>query len=69
MPYDDPGAARNGIALIRSLPLTADRSALLCTDLHADNVLAAEREPWLVIDPKRHVGDPTCDVLQQNVEL
>ncbi len=37
---------------------------LLCTDLHAGNVLAAEREPWLVIDPKPYVGDPTYDVLQ-----
>jgi streptomycin 6-kinase len=37
---------------------------LLCTDLHADNVLAAEREPWLVIDPKPYVGDPTYDALQ-----
>lgn len=37
---------------------------LLCTDLHADNVLAAEREPWLVIDPKPHVGDPAYDTLQ-----
>ncbi len=37
---------------------------LLCTDLHAENVLAAEREPWLVIDPKPYVGDPTYDALQ-----
>lgn len=27
-------------------------------------VLPAEREPWLVIDPKPYVGDPTYDVLQ-----
>jgi hypothetical protein len=27
-------------------------------------VLAAEREPWLVIDPKPYVGDLTYDVLQ-----
>ena len=31
---------------------------LLHQDLHADNVLRAEREPWLVIDPKPLVGDP-----------
>jgi streptomycin 6-kinase len=37
---------------------------LLATDLHADNVLAAEREPWLVIDPKPYVGDPVYDPLQ-----
>jgi streptomycin 6-kinase len=27
-------------------------------DLHYDNVLAADREPWLVIDPKPLSGDP-----------
>jgi streptomycin 6-kinase len=27
-------------------------------DLHYDNVLAADREPWLVIDPKAISGDP-----------
>ncbi len=48
----DPGLAREGIALFRALPATADRSVLLLTDLHADNVLAAEREPWLAIDPQ-----------------
>jgi len=26
-------------------------------DLHADNVLAAAREPWLVIDPKPLAGE------------
>ncbi|MBF6556596.1 MAG: kinase [Acidimicrobiales bacterium] len=60
----DPGLAREGIALLRTLPSTADRSVLLCTDLHAGNVLAAKREPWLVIDPKPYVGDPTYDPLQ-----
>jgi streptomycin 6-kinase len=30
---------------------------LLHQDLHPDNVLAAEREPWLVIDPKPLVGE------------
>jgi streptomycin 6-kinase len=60
----DPGLAREGIALFRTLPAEAERHVLLCTDLHAQNVLAAEREPWLVIDPKPHVGDPTYDVLQ-----
>lgn len=37
---------------------------LLCTDLHAENVLAAQREPWLMVDPKPYVGDPAYDVLQ-----
>jgi streptomycin 6-kinase len=60
----DPGLVREGIALFRALPATAERHVLLCTDLHAENVLAAQREPWLVIDPKPYVGDPTYDVLQ-----
>jgi streptomycin 6-kinase len=32
--------------------------------LHAENVLAAEREPWLVIDPKPFIGDPAFDAVQ-----
>jgi streptomycin 6-kinase len=60
----DPGLVREGLALFRELPRTADRAVLLCTDLHAGNVLAAEREPWLVIDPKPYLGDPSYDALQ-----
>jgi streptomycin 6-kinase len=60
----DPGLARAGIALFRTLPDTADSQLLLCTDLHADKILAAQRAPWLVIDPKPYAGDPAYDVLQ-----
>jgi streptomycin 6-kinase len=60
----DPGLAREGIAMFRALPGTAASQVLLCTDLHAENILAARREPWLVIDPKPYVGDPAYDVLQ-----
>ncbi len=60
----DPGLARAGIALLRELPATATRRSLLCTDLHAGNVLSATREPWLVIDPKPYLGDPAYDLLQ-----
>jgi streptomycin 6-kinase len=60
----DPGLARTGVALFRELPASADREVLLCTDLHGENILAAQREPWLVIDPKPYVGDPAYDVLQ-----
>ncbi|GAA1153953.1 aminoglycoside phosphotransferase family protein [Nocardioides aquiterrae] len=35
---------------------------LIHTDLHYDNVLAADREPWLVIDPKPLSGDPHYEV-------
>jgi streptomycin 6-kinase len=30
-------------------------------DLHGRNVLRAEREPWLAVDPKGYVGDPAYD--------
>jgi streptomycin 6-kinase len=33
-------------------------AVLLHQDLHGNNVLRAEREPWLVIDPKPLAGDP-----------
>jgi streptomycin 6-kinase len=60
----DPGLARAAMVLFRELPRSADSAVLLCTDLHAGNVLAAQREPWLVIDPKPYVGDRTYDALQ-----
>jgi streptomycin 6-kinase len=60
----DPGLAAEGLTLLRSLPRDPPTTTLLATDLHAGNVLAAEREPWLVIDPKPYVGDPHYDALQ-----
>jgi streptomycin 6-kinase len=33
-------------------------SLLVNSDLHYGNVLAGQREPWLIIDPKPIVGDP-----------
>lgn len=56
--------AGDALALLRELPGTAETEVVLCTDLHAGNVLAAEREPWLVIDPKPFVGDPAFDAVQ-----
>jgi streptomycin 6-kinase len=58
------GLAREAADLLRSLPRNASREALLCTDLHAGNILSSTREPWLVIDPKPYVGDPAYDVVQ-----
>jgi streptomycin 6-kinase len=60
----DPGLARAGTETFRALPGSADRSVVLVTDLHGENILAAQREPWLVVDPKPYVGDPAYDVLQ-----
>ncbi len=60
----DPGLAQAGVELLRGLPAASERCVLLCTDLHPENVLAARREPWLMIDPKPYVGDPTYDPVQ-----
>lgn len=60
----DPGLAREGIAALRELPATAEETVLLCTDLHAGNVLSSQREPWLVIDPKPFIGDPAFEPVQ-----
>jgi streptomycin 6-kinase len=35
---------------------------LIHSDLHYENMLAADREPWLVIDPKPLSGDPHYEV-------
>ena len=60
----DPGLTRAGLEVLRTLPASATSHVLLCTDLHAENVLSAEREPWLVIDPKPFIGDPAFDAVQ-----
>jgi streptomycin 6-kinase len=50
------------------LPLAAELDrrgedlVLVHGDLHHGNVLAAEREPWLAIDPKPMLGEPEYDV-------
>jgi streptomycin 6-kinase len=36
----------------------ASTGTLIHADLHYENVLAGDREPWLVIDPKPVSGDP-----------
>lgn len=40
----------------------ATDQSLIHGDLHYQNVLAADREPWLVIDPKPVGGDPHYEV-------
>jgi streptomycin 6-kinase len=45
------------IERLRGLLDTQGEQVLLHQDLHGDNVLAAEREPWLAIDPKPLVGE------------
>jgi streptomycin 6-kinase len=45
------------LSALRELPQTQGETVLVNQDLHADNVLAAEREPWLLIDPKPLVAE------------
>lgn len=40
----------------------ATTGTLIHADLHYENVLAAAREPWLVIDPKPLSGDPHYEI-------
>jgi streptomycin 6-kinase len=62
--WPDEALVREGLRLFKELPETAPAQVLLATDLHAGNVLRARREPWLVIDPKPFIGDPTYDATQ-----
>ncbi|HET7559141.1 MAG TPA: aminoglycoside phosphotransferase family protein, partial [Limnochordia bacterium] len=63
-PRPAPGMVRAGLRLCAELPHSAPIEALLATDLHAGNVVQAQRERWLVIDPKPFVGDVTYDATQ-----
>ncbi|HET7250258.1 MAG TPA: aminoglycoside phosphotransferase family protein [Gemmatimonadales bacterium] len=62
--WSDPALVRAGIDAFRELASGGPPAVLLATDLHAGNVLRAQREPWLVIDPKPFVGDPAYDATQ-----
>ena len=55
---------RDGLRLFDELSRPSVDDVLLATDLHAGNVLRAQREPWLVIDPKPFVGDRAYDATQ-----
>ena len=61
----DSALVRTGLRLFKELPQAKPADdVLLATDLHAGNVLQAQREPWLVIDPKPFVGDAAYDATQ-----
>jgi streptomycin 6-kinase len=62
--WPDAELVQEGLRLFEELPRTSPNDVLLATDLHAGNVLRAQREPWLVIDPKPFVGDPAYDATQ-----
>ena len=60
----DPALVQAGLELFTKLPRTAEEPVVLFTDLHAGNVLGADRSPWLAIDPKPFVGDRAYDATQ-----
>ncbi|NKB72851.1 MAG: aminoglycoside phosphotransferase [Candidatus Latescibacteria bacterium] len=62
--WPDAGLVRAALQLYDELPRSPPAQVLLATDLHAANVLRAEREEWLVIDPKPFVGDAAYDATQ-----
>ena len=62
--WTNAGVVRAGIDTFHELASGGSPTVLLATDLHAGNVLRAQREPWLAIDPKPFVGDPAYDATQ-----
>jgi streptomycin 6-kinase len=53
----EPRLLHAALDVLETLPPSQGNQVLLHQDLHAGNVLRAEREPWLVIDPKPLVGE------------
>lgn len=53
----DADLADTAIGLLTELAPTQGPPVLLHQDLHAENVVAAQREPWLAIDPKPLAGE------------
>ena len=49
-------------ALFAELLASSDAPMLLHGDLHHENILAAERAPWLAIDPKGLIGEAEYEV-------
>jgi streptomycin 6-kinase len=62
--WPDPGLVQDGLRLFTELARSTPEDVLLATDLHAGNVLRAEREAWLAIDPKPFVGERAYDATQ-----
>jgi streptomycin 6-kinase len=62
--WPDAGLVQEGLDLLQELSRPAADDVLLATDLHAGNVLQAQRAPWLVIDPKPIIGDAAYDATQ-----
>ena len=48
--------------LYRELAGSAQSEVVLHGDLHHWNILSAERQPWLAVDPKGVIGEPAYEV-------
>lgn len=48
-------------AVFAELHASAEAPVLLHGDLHHENILRAERAPWLAIDPKGLIGEPAFE--------
>jgi streptomycin 6-kinase len=57
----DTGLLARALDTMRTRPAACRSPVLLHGDLNPTNLLAAERAPWLAIDPKPMVGDPAYD--------
>jgi streptomycin 6-kinase len=56
------GLVAQAEGLFSDLLASAAPSALLHGDLHHDNILAAQRSPWLAMDPQGLAGEPAFEV-------
>ncbi|MEU1423240.1 aminoglycoside phosphotransferase family protein [Kitasatospora sp. NPDC005751] len=69
-----PGAAEaaplvtEALAAAEGLCASADEEVLLHGDFHHGNVLAADRAPWLAIDPRPLVGERAYDLARLALE-
>ncbi|MDN5852365.1 MAG: aminoglycoside phosphotransferase family protein [Actinomycetia bacterium] len=64
VPCDTPPVrmVEHALSLLDELCASSTQRVVVHGDLHHDNVLRAEREGWLAIDPHGAVGDPGIEI-------
>lgn len=58
---DFPQDQEKAKSIFDSLIASTDQKILLHGDLHHENIVRAQRRPWLAIDPKGYWGDPVYE--------